>query len=774
MARKTPISTPKAAAKPNTSILSFFKKEPIEQPLFVPSQFKPTIATAPQDDLWEDNKSKRRKLSGEFEGTTKDIPVVLGDCTPPPSNDVELGGETRRTSSTSPETTDAAKKSKKKRRGPFIDESDSEFESEQITSASSVHDSEAIDVVYAAKSHDQDVENIEEAELPISSGDFEDFEGLGDFEDDQIPEELRLDQEFIEQQISLEREKEGLAVIKNEDDETAESSKSSRPFCPICSKDLAGVSEEGLSVHVNECLDRGGESEIKKDDELKVNKEEVTLKIRSAPVFRSARPGQKDPSTVSSSLKKTTSAFSKIMSSHAEDAAWATAASAEVAARGKPAYERMCPFYKIMPGYSITVDAFRYGAVEGCQAYFLSHFHSDHYIGLTARWEHGPIYCSKVTANLVIQQLRVDKKWVVPLEFEQQAEVPDTGGVKVTMISANHCPGSSLFLFEKQMSIKGRSNRLHRILHCGDFRACRAHLEHPLLKPTVTDTITRESRQQKIDVCYLDTTYLNPKYAFPPQDKVINACAAMCVKMNASTPLDAIDSVRGEAKIKSFMKTFTSSTPPASANNVSRLPHLLVVVGTYSIGKERICIGIARALNTKIYAPPAKMRICNCLEDPELASLLTADPRKAQVHMTPLFEIRGETLDEYLTAHADTFTHAVGFRPTGWTYRPPGTRFVESPSVALVLRGVSWATGYGVGDLVPQRGSTKRSTTFGVPYSEHSSFRELTAFCCALRIDKVVPTVNVGNAKSRERMRAWVEKWDMEKRKNGLFDPKEF
>ena len=82
--------------------------------------------------------------------------------------------------------------------------------------------------------------------------------------------------------------------------------------------------------------------------------------------------------------------------------------------------------------------------------------------------------------------------------------------------------------------------------------------------------------------------------------------------------------------------------------------------------------------------------------------------------------------------------------------------------------------GYGVKDMAPQRGSTRTAKCFGVPYSEHSSFRELAMFCCALRIDKVVPTVNVGSAKSRERMRTWVERWNVEKRKNGLFDPKDF
>lgn len=60
---------------------------------------------------------------------------------------------------------------------------------------------------------------------------------------------------------------------------------------------------------------------------------------------------------------------------------------------------------------------------------------------------------------------------------------------------------------------------------------------------------------------------------------------------------------------------------------------------------------------------------------------------------------------------------------------------------------------------------------FGVPYSEHSSFRELAMFVMGLRIDKVIPTVNVGSDQSRKRMKGWIDRWMTERRKGGLVIP---
>lgn len=628
------------------------------------------------------------------------------------------------------------------------------------------------------------------------------FEGFEDFVDDEFPED---GEEYIERRWMEEQRKLELGLEEEEEDEALDEAMKEEesltrglslhepdisPSCPICSASFAGLTDEEASVHVNGCLDGKPvplpkhKLPAKVDPAVKQGNVGVTAKRFQRSAI--ARPGQENPISLGASTPNSTSAFSKLMLSHAEDEAWASAAASETASRGKPAYQRTCPFYKILPGFFICVDAFRYGAVEGCKAYFLSHFHSDHYIGLSSSWCHGPIYCSRVTANLVRQQLRVDPKWVFDLAFDRKLEIPGTQGVEVTMIPANHCPGSSLYLFEKVVG-KGKNPKKQRVLHCGDFRACPAHVQHPLLRPDVIDAVSgKQTSQQKLDVCYLDTTYLTPKYAFPSQEEVIKACADMCVSLSKER-VDENDNWEqtkkdraGSGMVRFVRKGSDPTKEEPNDDDVDAMKvntkagikprgRLLVIVGTYSIGKERICLGVARALNSKIYAPPGKQKICAALEDPELAALLTSNPLEAQVHMQMLMEIRAETLADYLTGYKPSFSRIVGFRPSGWNYRPPNSRFVDSPLVTTVLHSENWKSRYSMAELVPQRGSTREASCFGVPYSEHSSFRELTMFCCALRIDKIVPTVNVGSAKSRDKMKGWCEKWAQEKKKNGLY-----
>ncbi|KAK5079766.1 DNA cross-link repair protein PSO2/SNM1 [Exophiala xenobiotica] len=90
--------------------------------------------------------------------------------------------------------------------------------------------------------------------------------------------------------------------------------------------------------------------------------------------------------------------------------------------------------------------------------------------------------------------------------------------VRQQVIPANYCSGSSLHLFKKVVGKNGDgTSKLNRILHCGDFRACPAHIHHPLLGPEVMDAVTGQTKNRTIDTCSLDTTYLTPNYSFPSQ-----------------------------------------------------------------------------------------------------------------------------------------------------------------------------------------------------------------------------------------------------------------
>ncbi|KAG5971910.1 hypothetical protein E4U55_001038 [Claviceps digitariae] len=831
----------KKPAKPNASILSFFRKtERPEESLFVGA----TTDTAPKDDDIYDRDDEHR--FNESASPNKKIRLSNEDLTP---QEISGGGTVKKSLNFALDTLIPVKPVKPRLNVPFVIDSESEDENEgqdkhgidnhrksrpagstlteaqvrpldkvaygpdhvEMAKPDSLHlasDSKA-KVVSDFNTQDSSCEQFEV--MDNHSGETEDLD-LDGFEGEEMRE-----RRFMREQARLEAEEAGTAIIDDfGGDDSFQDDSEATECCPICNGSLKNVSLDEASRHVNSCLDghpiplpstvvvaaaAAPPPPLDTAHEMsapppveEVEAVEIGKRFARAAV---PRPGQANPFELDhndddddngSCKVSKKSAFSKLMSNKAEDSAWAVAAATENASRGRPAYERTCPFYKIIPGFNICVDAFRYGAVKGCEAYFLSHFHSDHYIGLTANWMHGPIYCSKVTGSLVKKQLRTAAKWVVELEFEKTYDIPGTGGATVTMIPANHCPGSSLFLFEKPPEQGTNRRRGKRILHCGDFRACPAHIKHPLLRPDVKDMATGKLSQQVIDICYLDTTYLNPKYSFPPQNDVIKACADLCASLSPNP--DSKDGLweksAKEEGTQAVSKFFSStSTKPddddgckAQAKQQPKLgQRLLVICGTYSIGKERICIAIAKALKTKIFANPGKMRICKQLDDPELAALLTSDPVEAQVHMQSLMEIRAETLQEYLNGYKPHFSRIVGFRPTGWTFRPTNGKQMtantspSSISTQQLLHGKGWRTRFAYKDFVAQRGSTKEAMCFGVPYSEHSSFRELAMFIMSLRIDKVIPTVNIGSEQSRKRMKAWLDRWSSERRRGGLARP---
>ncbi|CAH8360946.1 unnamed protein product [Eruca vesicaria subsp. sativa] len=318
---------------------------------------------------------------------------------------------------------------------------------------------------------------------------------------------------------------------------------------------------------------------------------------------------------------------------------------------------RQCPFYKKLPGTPFTVDAFRYGCVQGCSAYFLTHFHADHYIGLTKAWSHGPIYCSSLTSRLLRLSLYVNPSFIHPLEIDVEYTI---NGIKVTLIEANHCPGAALIHFRL---LDGTC-----YLHTGDFRASKQMQTHPLLF------------NRRVHVLYLDTTYCNPRYKFPSKEDVLSYVVRIT---------------------KEFLR---------------KQPRTLIVVGSYSIGKECVYLAIAKALGVKIFANASRRRILQSFGWDDISKNLCTDGKATCLHVLPMSALKFERLEEHLKAYREQYGAVLAFRPTGWTY---------SEKVGEHL------------DLIKPT-SRGKITIYGVPYSEHSSFTELREFVQVRTINVVV------------------------------------
>ncbi|XP_061563827.1 DNA cross-link repair 1A protein [Cololabis saira] len=269
---------------------------------------------------------------------------------------------------------------------------------------------------------------------------------------------------------------------------------------------------------------------------------------------------------------------------------------------------RPCPFYKKIPGTKFVVDAFSYGEVQGISAYFLTHFHSDHYGGLTKRATF-PIYCNRITGNLVKSKLKVAEQYVHILPMNTKVTVE---GVGVILLDANHCPGSAMMLF---FLPDGQT-----VLHTGDFRADPSMETYP------------ELLGRRVQTLYLDTTYCSPEYTFPRQEEVISFAANTAFEL------------------------------------VTLNPRTLVVCGSYSVGKEKVFLALAEVLGSKVCLSRDKYNTMCCLESEQVKERITTDWKGARVHVLPMMHLTLKKLQDHLARFSSQYDQLVAFKPTGWTF----------------------------------------------------------------------------------------------------------
>lgn len=226
-----------------------------------------------------------------------------------------------------------------------------------------------------------------------------------------------------------------------------------------------------------------------------------------------------------------------------------------------PRYSGSCPsFKKIAAVHPVTkrvsniiVDGFQYACRTLSDCYFLTHFHSDHTIGLTKSFSAGRIYCSATTAALVRLKLKLKNGpnvSIIPLQLERTYTIyvgdcgamytdgTGAGGgasssplvpVEVICMDANHCPGAIVILFT---FLNGK-----RVLHTGDFRWCQQQLNcsptYRSLKFTAPPRTSGSAGQIARNLTvYLDTTYCDPVNSFPPQHEMVSALMPLYLLYN--------------------------------------------------------------------------------------------------------------------------------------------------------------------------------------------------------------------------------------------------
>eukprot|EP00475_Leptophrys_vorax_P044003 TRINITY_DN865_c1_g1_i7.p1 TRINITY_DN865_c1_g1~~TRINITY_DN865_c1_g1_i7.p1 ORF type:complete len:435 (-),score=86.70 TRINITY_DN865_c1_g1_i7:456-1760(-) len=280
--------------------------------------------------------------------------------------------------------------------------------------------------------------------------------------------------------------------------------------------------------------------------------------------------------------------------------------------------------------------------------WFLTHFHADHYGGLSGGLLNrscGTLLCTPVTSRLVQAELGVSVLKIRELPFNVPVTVHNA---IVTALDANHCPGSALLLFEFPDG--------SRILHTGDMRYSPRMKLYPELRLKLEGQEVSPSkksfRSSVVDVVYLDTTYCNPRYSFPPQEDM--------VVLVAKTVREYWDN-----------------------------PKAVFLIGTYKIGKERVLIEIARVLQCKIYAPAQKLEILKLLDLKVDQCCFTADPSKSRVHIVSLGEVSYTNIDALANRYAD-YEKIVCFRPTGWTFNSKRD-ITTSEKGNVVIHGVPYS-----------------------------------------------------------------------------------
>ncbi|XP_075709955.1 5' exonuclease Apollo [Rhinoderma darwinii] len=244
----------------------------------------------------------------------------------------------------------------------------------------------------------------------------------------------------------------------------------------------------------------------------------------------------------------------------------------------------------LLPSTPIAVDFWQIRKCSHIRLFFLSHMHSDHTMGLSSTWKN-PLYCSPVTAKVLEHKLQVKSKWINSLEVGVCHMLPlDNSGIEtvsVTLIDANHCPGSVMFLFEGYFGT---------VLYTADFRYDPVMLACPPLK------------NRKIDVLYLDNTNCDPEQRLPSREIATE-------------------------QIKELIEEH---------------PYHDIVIGLYTIGKESLLVDLAKTFKSWVVVSPKRLELLTLLEMEDVFSASKGDGR---IRVVEQFEVNRSNMEKWNSIH---------------------------------------------------------------------------------------------------------------------------
>ena len=294
---------------------------------------------------------------------------------------------------------------------------------------------------------------------------------------------------------------------------------------------------------------------------------------------------------------------------------------------------------------NLLIDGFRHTIDARPAFYILTHFHSDHYGGLTSTFNRGQILCTPITANLIHRVLGVKKQFIKEVNYNTCVD-DLVENLKITFLDANHCPGAAILLFSHSNGINS--------LHTGDMRY------HPRMK------MYKELVNVAIDRLYLDTTYAHPRHDFLDQEQAI--------------------------------KIVTSCSVEFLTNEGNGI----ILLCAYNLGKERLIHAVIDATSKNAYIDENKRKIFECLGAYTASrieqSQYVTDKTASRFHICkmgiagsvlPIFRPDFDSLEAYRLDLIQNCNMQVSkllcIVPTGWVENSKSNLRLESGNVIIQL-----------------------------------------------------------------------------------------